>query len=219
MPTERSVFDPSSQHGDVDNKIVAALERLGQVFGALLRGKAEESSLSPIQIRIVVHLLFHPAGFCHVGDLARQFDLTYATVSDAVSTLVRKEVVSKEPDPDDGRARILRLTEEGEAWAEDLSGWAGTVQRVVKSHLGGHSDAEKVIVMRFLMDLIAELQEEGVITVARMCKTCRFFDKNRYPDSEGAPHHCKLLDEPLKLHDLRIDCPEHELPDEETATA
>jgi len=217
MATGSSVFDPSSQHGDVDNKIVAALERLGQVFGVLLRGTAEERGLSPIQIRIVVHLLFHPAGFCHVGDLARQFDLTPATVSDAVSTLVGKGLVSKEPDPSDGRARVLRLTEEGTAWAEELSGWASSVQRVVKEHLGSHSDAEKVIVMRFLMDLIAELQEEGVITVARMCKTCRFFDKNRYADDADAPHHCTLLDQPLRLHELRIDCPEHELPDAASA--
>lgn len=213
--TDPSVFDPSSQHEDVDAKIVAALERLGQVFQVLLRGTAEESSLSPIQIRIMVHLLFHPAGFCHVGDLAQQFDLTYATVSDAVSTLVNKGMLSKEPDPEDGRARVLRLTEEGQAWAEELSGWAGTVQRVVKRHLGGHSDAEKILVMRFLMDLIAELQKEGVITVARMCKTCRFFDRGRYPDDAEAPHHCTLLDKPLKLHELRIDCPEHERPDEE----
>lgn len=217
MSADQSVFNPSSQHQDVDAKIVAALERLGQVFQVLLRGKAEESNLSPIQIRIMVHLLFHPAGFCHVGDLARQFDLTYATVSDAVSTLAGKGLVSKEPDPDDRRARVLRLTDEGEDMTSELSGWAGTVQRVLKNHLGGHSDAEKVIVMRFLMDLIAELQEEGVITVARMCKTCRFFGKNWHPEDPEAPHHCKLLEKPLKLHDLRIDCPEHELPEEAAA--
>jgi hypothetical protein len=32
-----SVFEPSSQHGDVDGKIVASLERLSQVFRLLLR--------------------------------------------------------------------------------------------------------------------------------------------------------------------------------------
>ena len=34
----RSVFEPSSQHSDVDKKIVASLERLSQVFRILLRG-------------------------------------------------------------------------------------------------------------------------------------------------------------------------------------
>lgn len=214
MSDIESVFNPTLQHQDVDAKIVAALERLGQVSQVLLRNRAEESSLSPIQIRIVVHLLFHRAGQCRVGDLARRFDLTPATVSDAVSTLARKGLVSKERDPADRRARVLRLTEEGKEVASELSGWAGAVRRVLKDHLGGHSDAEKVIVMRFLMDLIAQLQDEGLITVARMCTTCRFFGKDWYPESSEAPHHCKLLDKPLKLHELRLDCPEHELPEE-----
>jgi len=210
-----SVFNPATQYQDVDAKIVAALERLAQVVRVLLRGEATEHGLSPIQVRILVHLLFRPAGHCHVGDLARQFDLTPATVSDAVSTLVAKGLVAKAPDPDDRRARILRLTADGEDLADDLAGWASVVRRVLKRHLDGHSEAEKVIVMRFLMDLIAALQAEGVITVARMCVTCRFFAKARYPDDAEAPHHCTLLDQPLHLHALRLDCPEHELPDHE----
>lgn len=206
MPDAASTFDPAAQHGDPDRKIVAALERLSQVFHVLLREKGQAAGLSPIQIQILVHLRFHPEGFCHVGDLARQFDLTPATVSDAVSTLVRKKLLTKEPDPDDGRARVLRLTAEGEPQTEALSGWAG----VVREHLGGHPDGEKVIVMRFLMDLVARLQAAGVITVARMCLTCRFFGKDQHSDPD-APHHCTLLDIPLRPHDLRLDCPEHEL--------
>lgn len=61
--------------------------------------------------------------------------------------------------------------------------------------------------------LIARLHAAGVITVARMCVTCRFFRKDQHDDS-STPHHCNLLDMPLKRRDLRLDCPEHELPAE-----
>lgn len=197
------MFDPAAQHGDVDAKIVAALDRLGQAFRVLLREEAKAEGLSPIQIQTLVYLRF--LGPARASALAERFDLTAATVSEVVRVLVAKGFVAKAPDPTDGRARVLRLTPSGRALADRLSGWADGM----RAHLGGHSDAEKVVVMRFLMDLIGHLQRAGVVTVARMCVTCRYFGRDRHPDPE-APHHCNLLDAPLRLHDLRMDCPEHE---------
>jgi hypothetical protein len=50
-------FNSSSQHRDVDKKIVAALKRLSQTFRVLLQEEAQRQSLSPIQARFLVHLL------------------------------------------------------------------------------------------------------------------------------------------------------------------
>ena len=201
-----SVFEPSSQHGDVDKKIVASLERLSQVFEVLLRGEARKHDLSPIQTRFLVYLLHHGAVFRRVSQLAREFDLTQATVSDAVGSLEKKGLIFREPWPDDKRVTALRLSPAGERTARDLATWAD----VVEGHLGGRSPEEKEEVMRFLMDLIASLQRTGLITVARMCVICRFFRPNVRPDATS-PHHCALLDVPLAASDLRMDCPEHEL--------
>ena len=201
-----SVFDPSSQHGDVDAKIVAALERLGQVFRVLLREKAQEHKLSPIQARFLVYLLYHDVELRRVSQLAREFDLTQATVSDAVDSLEAKGLIGRERWPEDGRVMTLRLTPEGELLAAELSTWAD----MVREHLDPCPSEEKEVVMRFLMRLIGSLQGSGVITVARMCVTCRFFQRDAHPGI-GPPHHCRLLDVPLSGSDLRIDCPEHEL--------
>lgn len=62
--------------------------------------------------------------------------------------------------------------------------------------------------MQTLYEVIAELQRAGVITVARMCVTCRHFRPDAH-DGER-PHHCALLDVALAEESLRIDCPEHE---------
>ena len=203
---KESVFEPSLQHGDADAKIVASLERLSQVFRLLLRREAQEHGLSPIQVQFLVHLLFHDAGLRRVSQLARRFDLTRATVSDAVGSLEEKGLVRRERWPEDGRVVTLQLTPAGEELAGELSTWAG----VVKEHLDSSSEEEKKVVLRFLMDLIASLQRTGVITVARMCVACRFFRPNAHPEEES-PHHCALLDVPLARSDLRMDCPEHEL--------
>jgi hypothetical protein len=182
------IFEPASQHGDVDKKIVAALERLSQAFRVLLREAAQGWSLSPIQARFLVHLLHHGDELGRVGRLAEEFGL-----------------VRREPWPRDGRVATLRLTSKGEEVTAGLSGWAG----VVEEQLGSFASGEKEAVMRFLMRLISALQGAGVITVARMCVSCRFFRPDAHPGG-ASPHHCALLDLPLSGADLRTDCPEHE---------
>lgn len=201
-----SVFDPSFQHEDVDAKIVASLERLGQAFRVLLRERAREHSLSPIQAQFLVYLLYHDVELGRVGQLAREFDLTPATVSDAVVSLEAKGLLDRERWPEDRRVITLRLSPEGELVAAELSGWAN----MVREHLDLYPPQEREVVMRFLMRLIGSLQRSGVVTVARMCVTCRFFQRDVHPGLD-TPHHCGLLDMPLGPGDPRVDCPEHEL--------
>jgi DNA-binding MarR family transcriptional regulator len=200
-----SVFNLPSQHGDVDAKIVAALERLGQVFRILLRERAQEYGLSPIQAQFLVYLLYHDVELRRVSQLAREFDFTQATVSDAVDSLKAKGLISKVHWPEDRRVMTLRLTPEGELVAAELSTWADTI----KQHLDLCASEEKEVVMHFLMRLIGSLQKSGVITVARMCVTCHFFQRDAHQGT-GSPHHCRLLDVPLGGSDLRVDCPEYE---------
>ena len=201
-----SVFEPSSQHGDVDKKIVASLERVSQALRVLLREEAQGRGLSPIQAQFLVHLLFHGVGLRRVGRLAREFDLTRATVSDAVGSLEKKGLVERENWPEDKRVATLRLSPAGKEVAMGLATWANAVEELLASS----PPEEKEIVMRFLMRLVASLQRSGIVTVARMCVSCRFFRPDAHPD-ERSPHHCALLDLPLARSDLRIDCPEHEL--------
>ncbi|MDP8948133.1 MAG: MarR family winged helix-turn-helix transcriptional regulator [Actinomycetota bacterium] len=200
-----SVFDLPSQHRDVDTKIAAALERLGQVFRVLLRERAQEYGLSPIGAQFLVYLLHHDVELRRVSQLAREFRLTQATVSDAVASLEAKGLVGRELWPEDGRVMTLRLSTRGELVATELSSWADTI----KEHLDLYSSEEKAVVMRFLMRLIGSLQASGVITVARMCVTCRFFQRDAHRGT-GSPHHCQLLDVALGGPDLRFDCPEYE---------
>jgi DNA-binding MarR family transcriptional regulator len=201
----RSVFDPCAQHGDVDAKIVAALERLSQVFRVRLQEEAWELDLSPTQARFLIYLHYHDVELRRISQLAREFDLTQATVSDAVATLETKGLVRREQWPEDRRIVTLRLTPDGEKLATTLSGWADSI----REHLQPFSPDDREAVMRFLIGLIGSLQRSGLITVARMCVTCRFFQQDIHP-GEPLLHHCALLDVPLSRADLRVDCPEHE---------
>jgi DNA-binding MarR family transcriptional regulator len=200
-----SVFDLFAQHDDVDTKLVAALERLSQVFRVRLREEAWKRDLSPTQAQFLIYLLYHDVELRRVSQLAREFDLTQATVSDAVASLETKGLVQREQWPEDRRVVTLRLTTDGEKLAATLSEWT----EPVRVHLERFSPEEREAVMRFLIGLIGSLQRSGLITVGRMCVTCSFFLQDIHP-GERAPHHCGLLDVPLSGADLRVDCPEHE---------
>lgn len=200
-----SVFDPSAQHHDVDARIVATLERLSQAFRVRLREEARGRNLSPIQAQFLIYLLHHDVELRRVSRLAREFDLTQATVSDATASLETKGFVRREQWPGDRRVVTLRLTPDGEKLATTLSDWADPV----KKHLERFPPEEREAVMRFLMDLAGSLQRSGFITVAGMCVTCRFFRRDFRP-GQASPHHCALLDVPLGGSDLRVDCAEQE---------
>jgi DNA-binding MarR family transcriptional regulator len=87
---------------DLDEKLIAALERLAHVLRTLLWEEGVRSRLSPIQIQTLLYLASHSEELCRVGQLAQEFNLTPATMSDAVDALEEKGLVVRRPWPKDG---------------------------------------------------------------------------------------------------------------------
>ena len=84
---DKSVFNPDFQQKDISSKLVAGLERISEVFKVLLWEKAKQVSLSPIQIQILIFIAYHKQELCNVSHLAREFNITKPTVSDAIKIL------------------------------------------------------------------------------------------------------------------------------------
>ena len=51
-----SIFNLNNQNSNLDNKIVAGLDRISQVFKTLLWGKSKTYNLSPIQIQLLIFI-------------------------------------------------------------------------------------------------------------------------------------------------------------------
>jgi DNA-binding MarR family transcriptional regulator len=198
-------FDPE-YHLDVDRKLAAGLERITQAMKVMLWDAAKNHGLSPLQVEVLTHLLYRPEGSARVGLLARECDVTQPTMSDAVTALQKKSLVKKARAPEDSRSSMIFLSAKGRALAVRLAAWNEALKRTLTQL----PDDGKVSVMRFLFDVIASLQRDGVITVARMCLTCRYFRPHGDP-ADSTRHFCALLQLPLPEQALRIDCPEHEL--------
>ncbi len=186
------------------DKIVASLERLSRVFRILLWDLATETGLSPIQIQFVLYLKDQPRAHRRVSVLAREFGLTRATVSDAVSTLVRKGLVAKEASTTDKRVAHLALTAEGRKLARRFAGW----QERMVDKVRGFDPMTLETVFLFLQETIIGLQRDGTVARAHMCLGCEHFRPGASGDP-ARPHLCALTRTPLGVPDLKVDCPIH----------
>jgi DNA-binding MarR family transcriptional regulator len=198
-------MSPRAGHEDVAGKIAAALERIGQAERVLVQREAQERGLSPTQLRLLLRLAVDPAERRRPGALARELDVSAASLSDSIAALQDKGLIERRRVEDDRRRISLGLTRAGRRLARQVEPVTAPIERAVATL----PPAQRLALMRSLFDVIAALQRDGVVTVARMCVTCRHFRPRVHAGER--PHHCALLDMPLAEHSLRVDCPEHEL--------
>jgi DNA-binding MarR family transcriptional regulator len=179
---------------------------LGKVAVAL-RSQAWEGGtargLTPTQGQILVLLSERGGAGMRLNEVAQALCITAATASDAVASLAEKSLLAKQRSVDDHRALVIRLTAAGRREAASTAGWIDVVKTGVRSL----TPEEQAVFLRGLTKVIRSLQDQGVISVARMCASCTYFQPYVHADT-SKPHHCGFVDRPMGDAHLRIDCAE-----------
>lgn len=198
---KESDFDLQKQNSCIESKIIASLERISQAFKVLLWNESKELSLTPIQIQVIIFLLYHPAQKRKVSYLANEFNITKATMSDTVKALEQKTLIIKAYEQNDTRSYIIHLTKKGKALARQTS----LFTQQIHIPLIKLPALDKENLLLSLFDIIHHLNKTGVITIQRMCFTCQYYNHVK----NGHRHFCELLNTKLEENELRIDCAEH----------
>jgi len=199
---KKSDFDLTHQNRNASSKIVASLERIAQAFRVLLWHESKAFGLSPIQVQVLIFLLHHSEEKRKVSYLADEFNMSKATLSDTIKALEEKKLITKKQELQDSRSYSIHLTKKGKDVAAKTSLFSKELRTPVDKL---HPDNQENMLLG-LMDIIRHLNSAGVITIQRMCMTCKY-----YHSSEQYPHFCQLLNQQLRTTDLRVDCPEHVL--------
>lgn len=197
---DNSIFNPTQQEQDISSKIVAGLERISEVFKVLLWEKAKLVGLSPIQIQILIFIAFHKRELCNVSHLAKEFNVTKPTISDAIRALNRKGMISKDFSSSDNRSYTLQLTESGKKMVTQTNDFA----MPLKKQIDNFNESELTGLLNTLSNLIYKLNYNGVLTVQRTCYGCKYYQKNK------ETNYCNLLQKVLMTTEIRLDCPEYE---------
>jgi DNA-binding MarR family transcriptional regulator len=166
----------------------------------LLWQESKGHALTPIQIQVLIFLNFHSREKCKVSYLAKEFNMAKATISETIKILELKKLITKEFIPSDTRSYIILLTNKGKDIAEKTSFFSTEIFKPIDQL----NPDDKEIMLLSLLDIIRHLNRRGVITIQRMCLTCKY-----YQSSDNETHFCHLLNQKLNVSDLRIDCPEH----------
>ena len=197
---KKSTFNPEQQEKDISSKIVAGLERVSEVFKVLLWDKAKLVGLSPIQIQILIFIAFHKQNLCNVSHLAKEFNVTKPTISDAIRVLDKKGLLVKDISLSDSRSYSISLSDLGNEIVSQTYDFSDPL----KKQINGFSKSELESLFGTLSQLIYKLNRNGILSVQRTCFGCKFYKKTNDND------YCNLLQKELLSQEIRLDCPEFE---------
>ena len=176
------------------------MERISEVFKILLWEKAKLVGLSPIQIQILIFIAFHNRNLCNVSHLAKEFNVTKPTISDAIKIINQKGLIIKDYSSADSRSYSISLSDLG----NDIVSQTFDFSRPLKNQIDGFSQSELESLIGTLSQLIYKLNQNGILSVQRTCYGCKFYQKNQESD------YCNLLQKQLLKQEIRLDCPEFE---------
>ncbi|WP_452603068.1 MarR family winged helix-turn-helix transcriptional regulator [Pontimicrobium sp. MEBiC06410] len=195
-----SIFNPNYQQKDISSKIVSGLERISEVFKVLLWEKAKLVGLSPIQIQILLFIAYHKTELCNVSHLAKEFNVTKPTISDAIKVLDKKQLIIKDYSSTDSRRYHILLSQLG----KDIVSQTNDFANPLKSLISNFNQTDLNSVYKTLSELIYKLNSTGILSVQRTCYGCKYYTKNKGLDF------CNLLEKALHNNEIRLDCPEYE---------
>lgn len=194
------IFKQEDQVDSLPNKIVIGLQRISEAFKVLLWEKAKKFGLSPIQIQILIFIAYHKEEYRNVSYLAKEFNVTKPTVSDAIKVLEKKEMIVKDHSSSDNRSYSIFLSNTG----ENIVSKTETFANPIKNLMDHVSTQEQENIFSTLSSLIYQLNQKEILTVQRTCFACKFYTKHDHQD------YCNLLQKDLLNHEIRLDCPEFE---------
>lgn len=187
------------------SQVIIGLERLGSALRAQAWGEAFARGLTPTQGQVLVTLAAHKGPGLRLSGIAEALNVTAATASEAVTTLVQKGFVIKRQALEDARAVTLSLSKAGIAEASAVEGWPSFLLEAVDQLV----PEDRATLLRSVITIISSLQRSGRIPVAQMCVNCSNFQP--HVQAGPKPHHCRLIDAPIGDADLRTHCADHEL--------
>jgi len=184
----------AQRHDDAPAKTVAALERLARVIS---QTQWRATHLPPLQGALLGELAARPA---QVRELAAVLRVSRPTISRALSHLVRQGLVCSTLGQQDRRQRLFSLTSAGRELYHRAVDWAQPLLAALRALPAPQQDR----LLEALLHFIATLVHTGHLAPTGLCLTCAYL---RSTSVSG--YYCQLLEQPLAVRALRLDCPDH----------
>lgn len=187
-------------------RIVTALSKIAIALKTEAVPAGAGDALAPIEIQALT--LVNRSGGMELERLADTLGIVREVAEQALLSLTERGLLAT----GSGHRPVVRVTARGRAVADGVVAWPDLLVEAVQIL----EPQEQLGFLLGLLKIIRQLQSRGLVPVARMCVTCRFFRPNAHHDADR-PHHCAFVDAPMSDGSLRVDYPEQEPADAELA--
>ena len=183
--------------GDGPEHIATLIERIGR----LLSSDAHAGGLRPVQWEALRYLGCANRFSRTPAALTAFLGLTKGTVSQTLNALEAKGLVAKHVDPKDRRSKRLSLSPSGRTLLalDPLAETAAAARRL--------PEPQRAALARGIESILSSRLDACHRKPFGQCRDCRHF-ACRHPG--GAPHYCRLLDEPLAAGEQDLICHEQQ---------
>lgn len=184
-------------------QVASGIEQLAALVRAQSRRQEGGIPALPPAHSAVLRMLEGARPGMRAKAIAARLGVTPASVSDTLATLETRGWIERRPDPDDGRAALVRLTRTGQRLAERLR----SPLHGIGALLDGLEEPDLAALLRVTQLLVHEAQKRGLATGVRSCLGCRHF-RPFATGRQDRPHFCAFIGQPFGDAGLRSDCPE-----------
>ena len=178
------------------------LRQLCGVLHASNRQFAAAHGLQPVHLDVLRYLARSNRYSNTPAAISQYLQTTKGTVSQSISVLEKKKLISKLADAKDRRVVRLKLLSKGKRLLDAL-----VVDDAVKEALDALGDRARGSFQSSVIELLRSVQKTNDYQSFGQCQTCRFF---RRP-ADGV-FQCGVTGEPLSDDDSQLICVEHEYP-------
>jgi DNA-binding MarR family transcriptional regulator len=193
-------FSPEQQLVDLDARLLLSLQRLSDMLKAMQWEQARLLGITPLQLQILLFVGYHTPEVNKAANIATELQVSRPTISDAVGSLVSKNLLEMNADKRDRRSYSLVLTETGVQLMEQAGKYMGQLEDV----LDKRPAQEKSILYQSVYSIITGLIAPEKGGVQRMCYNCAHYNGNK-----KRQHECLFLKKQLLSSELQLDCPVH----------
>ncbi|WP_062076703.1 MarR family winged helix-turn-helix transcriptional regulator [Demequina globuliformis] len=141
-----------------DAEVAQILELQGRLMRTSMRHHSRtmvDEHLTPVQFHLLLHLHSHPG--VPTSDAAGALDIRANIATGVIQRLVERGWVRREQSPEDGRVRLLSLTDAGVTLVNEA---VAEAERGFISHLNALSDEQVVQLRGILGTILAAVGDE-----------------------------------------------------------
>ena len=135
------------------DKVAILVKKAALEFDKVSNPYFAEYDLTASQYRIIKFLYAQPTRTARVVDLERQYSMTHPTTLGLLEALEKKGFTTRIDNPNDGRGKLVALTEKADRMQEELEDLGTKIEDKLTERLSANEKSARVILLQKLIGL------------------------------------------------------------------